>query len=164
MALLNFNTANEEEMDDFTAIPPADYNVQIVKSELKDTQSGDGKRLNFQFKVLDGKFKGRIIFTGLNLVNPNPTAVEISRKELTSICKACGKTEVEDSSELHNIPLTVSVKIKPAQGNYSEQNQITKYMPYSGVDGASASSSTKNDGKDAGAESGDDGKMPWESE
>ena len=158
MALLNFNTANQEEMDDFSVIPVGNYNVQIVKSELKPTKSGDGKRLNFQFKVLDGKFKGRIIFTGLNVVNPNPQAVEISMKELTSICKACGKAEIEDSAELHNVPLTVSVKIKPAEGNYSEQNQITKYMPYSGVDGAAQSSS--NNAESTDETSGD--AMPWE--
>lgn len=159
MALLNFNTANQEEMDDFTVIPVGDYNVQIIKSDLKDTKAGDGKRLNIQFKVLDGEFKGRIVFAGLNVVNPNPTAVEISMKELTSICKACGKDQIQDSGELHNIPLTVSVKIKAANGNFPEQNQISKYMPYSGIDGAvstKTATASETDGEPA-----TDAEMPW---
>jgi len=157
MAELNFNTANEEEMDDFSVVPIGDYNVQIVKSEMKDTKAGDGKRLNFQFKILDGEYKGRILFAGLNLVNSNPQAVEISRKELTSITKACDKTSIQDSGELHNIPLTVSVKIKPANGNYSEQNQITKYAPYAGIDGVAKTetSSTESNGES------DSNEMPW---
>ena len=156
MASLNFSTANQEEMDDFSVIPPNVYNAQIVKSEIKDTKAGDGKRLNIQFKIIDGDFKGRIIFAGLNVVNPNPTAVEISMKELTSICKACGKTDIEDSGELHGIPLTIHVKIKPAKGNFSEQNQITKYEPYGGGD-APVSNNTGGDSK-----GGDD--MPWQDE
>ena len=83
MAKLTFNTASKEEMDDFSVVPVGDYNVQIVKSDIKDTKAGDGKRLNFQFKILDGKFKGRILFVGLNIQNPNPQAVEISLKEFT---------------------------------------------------------------------------------
>ncbi len=155
MAQLNFNTANQEEMDDFSVVPVGEYNVQIVKSEIKDTKDKTGKRLNFQFKILDGDYKGRILFTGLNIVNPNPTAVEISKKELTSICKACGKPEIQDTAELHNIPLTVKVKIVPASGNYPEKNEITKYSPYAGVDGAVSSSTTTGE-----ATSGD--KEPWE--
>lgn len=157
MASLNFSTSGQEEMDDFTVIPLGVYNAQIVKSEIKDTKAGDGKRLNLQFKIIDGDFKGRIIFTGLNVANPNPTAVEISLKELTSICKACGKNEIEDSGELHGIPLTIHVKVKSAQGNYPEQNQISKYEPYSGGD-----SSPKEKTAVASAEVDDD--MPWDAE
>jgi len=154
MAQLSFSTNNQAEMDDFSVVPVGDYNAQIVKSELKDTKAGDGKRLNFQFKILDGEFAKRIIFVGLNVANPNPTAVEISMKELTSICKACKKVSVEDSSELHNIPLKISVKIKPASGNYAEQNQIVKYMPYDGVDATASSASTET-------ATADSDEMPW---
>lgn len=157
MAQLNFNASNHEEMDDFSIVPAGEYNVQIVKSELKDTKDKTGKRLIFQFKILNGDYKGRILFTGLNIVNQNKTAEEISKKELTSICKACGKLEIQDTAELHNIPLTVKVKIKPASGNYDEQNQITKYMPYSGVDGAVSGASEANN---TSSVSGDN--VPWE--
>lgn len=164
MALLNFSTAGKEEMDDFSVIPPNDYNVQIVKSEVTDTKAGDGKRLNLQFKILDGEFKSRILFTGLNIVNPSPKAVEISMKELTSICKACGKAEIEDSAELHKIPLTVSVKIKPASGNFDEQNQITKYKVYSGAESVSEGvQETATTGATESAQA-DDSEMPWGTE
>lgn len=161
MASLNFSTSGQAEMDDFSVVPVGDYNAQIVKSELKDTKAGDGKRLNFQFKILDGEFKGRILFVGLNVQNPNPTAVEISMKELTSICKACKKEAVEDSGELHNIPLKISVKIKPASGNYAEQNQIIKYMPYDGIDAAATTTTKASGDKAETAKAGSD-KMPWE--
>ena len=157
MASLSFSTANQDEMEDFTVIPVGQYNAQIVKSEIKDTKSGDGKRLNLQFKIIDGDCKGRIIFNGLNIANPNPVAVEISLKELTSICKACGKNEIEDSAELHGIPLTIHVKIKAAQGNYAEQNTISKYEPYGGGDSSTSETAVSGDGK------GND-DMPWQEE
>lgn len=138
MSDLEFDTAGEEEMDDFSVVPAATYNVQIVKSDLKDNKAKNGKRLTFQLKILDGKYKGRMLFEGLNYIHPDSQTQQISRKVLTSMVKACGLKKIQsNTAELHKIPLTVKVKIKPADGNYGEQNQITKYSVYEGVDGAS---------------------------
>jgi len=133
-----FRAQDHDSMDDFSPIPAGEYDVEIVKSEIKDTKAGDGKRLLLQFKVLNGEYKGRIVFNGLNIVNPNPTAVEISMKELRSICDAVGKAQVSDSAELHAIPLKIVVAIKPADANWPEQNVIKKYMTIDGADSAVA--------------------------
>ena len=62
MAKLNFNAANEEGMDDYSVVPADTYNAQVVKSEVADTKAKTGKLLKLQFKIIDGKFKGRIVF------------------------------------------------------------------------------------------------------
>lgn len=124
---------NNEQMDDFSAIPAGEYVGQIVKSEFKDTKAKTGKYLNLQIKILEGEYKGRIIFELLNLINPNPVAVEIANKALNSICVACGLVGVEDSDELHGIPMGLKVKINPANDNYPASNGIANYFPLEGT-------------------------------
>jgi len=133
MAEVNFNGAGQEAMDDFSVVPADTYNVQIVKSEVVKTKAGDGTLLKTQMKIIDGKFKGRIIFGQYNLTNPNPQAVEISKRQMKTLCDAVGKPDgVKDSNELHNIPFQFKLSIKPAQGVYAEQNEIKFYSKYVG--------------------------------
>jgi len=65
-------------------------------------------------------------------VNTNPTAVEIANKELATICDAVGKNHIEDTEELHGIPMTIRVKKTPATANYPEGNEINGYAPAEG--------------------------------
>jgi hypothetical protein len=81
--------------------------------------------------ILDGPYKGRKIFDQLNLVNPNPTTVEIAQRTLSAICHATGRMHVSDSEELHLIPMTIQVKIKPPKNGYGESNAIA-YLPPEG--------------------------------
>lgn len=134
MAELNFNGTNQEAMDDFSVIPADTYNVQIVKSEVVPTKAGTGSLLKTQMKVIDGKFKGRIVFGQYNLTNPNPQAVVISKKQMKTLCDSIGKPDgVKDSNELHNIPFQIKVSVKPAQGQYAEQNEVKFYSKYEGA-------------------------------
>lgn len=150
MALLNKKAnceGNNETQGDFSAVPAGDYVAQIVKSEFKDTKAKTGKFLQLQFKVISPEeFKGRVLFERLNLINPNPIAVEIATKALNSICVACGKAGVEDSDELHAIPMKVTLKVEPATPNFPESNSFTGFHPLDGEGGASTGSD----------------KLPWE--
>lgn len=128
-----FNTNDHDEMGEFTPIPAGIYEAEIVKSELKDTRDKTGKYLSLQFKVLDedtddAKVNGRLIFKNLNLVNKNQQAVEIAQRELKSICVACGvEGELEDSVDLHNIPMGIKVVVKEATADWPAGNDIKKY-------------------------------------
>jgi len=134
MAELIFNGTNQEAMDDFSVIPVGYYNAQVVKSDVVPTKAKTGTRMNLQFKIIDGDYKGRIIFAGYNITNPNEVAVEISRKEIKSLCDAIGKPDgIRDTTELHNIPLQIKLKIVPENGQYAAKNEISFYEPYEGV-------------------------------
>jgi hypothetical protein len=61
-------------------------------------------------------------------VNPNPTTVEIAQRTLSAICHATGKMHVSDSEELHLIPMTIQVKIRPPKNGYGESNAVA-YLP-----------------------------------
>jgi hypothetical protein len=126
-----FDSSKHEDMDSFEPLPKGTYPAQVVKSEIKPTKAGTGTRLVLHIQVINGEFKGKTIFSGLNLENPNQQAVEISQKELATLCRAVNVLNLQDSEQLHNIPFMVSVTVKPAKGDYPPSNQITGYAPYS---------------------------------
>ncbi len=122
-----FNAKEHEQLGDYSAIPAGVYIAQINQSELKNTKDGTGKRLVLSFVILEGEYAKRIVFQGLNLVNKSAQAVEIAQKELATLCKACGKVAIEDSDELHGIPIKIKVAVRPANANYAESNEIKMY-------------------------------------
>ena len=151
-----FRQQDHETMSDFSPLPvdpktgKADYIMQIVKSELKNTKNhtpeAPGQRLVLTFKVLEGEHAGKVVWNGLNIVNPNPTAVEIANKEFCSICEACGKRkeDVTDSEQLHMIPMKVTLGMKPADANWPEQNIFKKYEALEGTAAVSSAEAGKN--------------------
>ena len=127
MAVLNFNATEVEPMGDYTPVPAGDYLAVISASEEKPTKDFTGSYVQMTFEVIEGDFKGRKIFNRLNLQNKNPQAVDIARRELSSICHASGVLSPRDSSELHNRPMIIKVVVKPAEGQYSASNEIKGY-------------------------------------
>lgn len=140
MAMLNFDARTVNPDLSFDPIPAGWYNVQIVGSEMKPTNDGTGAYLNLEFVVLDGQYAGRKLFTRLNLQNANPTAVEIAYKTLSAIAHAVGVLQVQDSQQLHGIPLKGKVKIRPAKGEYEASNEFSGFKNINESTGAEAAS------------------------
>ena len=80
------------------------------------------------FTRAGGSIVGRKLFDRLNLVNGNPTTVEIAQRTLSAICRAIGRMQVQDSEELHLIPLIADVKVKPPKDGYDASNTM-RYLP-----------------------------------
>jgi len=108
----------EQTSEEF--LPAGDYIAEIFKTEMKTTNAGDGEYLSLTFKVLEGGFKDRLVYTNLNLINPNPVAVNIAVGSLDKICKALGKDrkKLDDSDELLHIPLIITVTRRPDDDAY----------------------------------------------
>lgn len=123
-----FDASSVDPTMPFEALPPGQYLVQIVASEMRPTRDGSGQYLWLELDVLDGDHKGRKLFDRLNLVNANPMAVEIAQRTLSAICHAAGKLQVQDSDELHLIPMMVDVKVRPPKNGYDASNKI-RYLP-----------------------------------
>jgi len=110
----------------FSALPEGQYVVIATASEMKPTKNGQGQFLQITFEVLDGPHKGRKLWARLNLVNQNQTAVDIAQRELGAICRAVGVIKPNDSAELHNKPLLVTVVVE-IDDRKREGNAIKKY-------------------------------------
>jgi hypothetical protein len=124
MDLTGFDANEVEPNTGFEHIPPGEYEACIVNSERKTTKSGTGEYLNLELTILNGPYQNRRLFEKLNLQNPNAKAVEIAKGTLSSICRAVGVLKPGNSSELHNLPLRISVGVEKREDTGELTNRI----------------------------------------
>lgn len=118
-----FDATTVDPLDSgFTPIPEGDYEVVIVKSTNKPTKTGNGSYLELQCQVVSGEHAKRVLWARLNLKNPSSAAVEMAKRELSSICHATGVLRPKCKEELHNIPMIVHVV--QVEGRNGMQNEI----------------------------------------
>ena len=125
--LRGFDANQVEPSTDFDPIPAGKYLAIVTESEMKPNKAGNGQYLQLTFQILDGPYKGRFLWARLNLDNPNATAVQIARAELSAICRAVGVPTPSDSCELHNLPLVIHVKCKKRADTGEVGNEIKGY-------------------------------------
>lgn len=114
----------------FDPLPPGWYGVTIVESEMRENSNRKGSHLWLAFELIESlhpDLKGRHVWARLNLYNQNQTAVEIAQRELSTICRSVGVPVVDDSEQLHNKPLALKVKLRPATRDYDANNEVTGY-------------------------------------
>jgi hypothetical protein len=129
----SFDATGIEPAAGYDVLPAGKYVAQIIESEMRVTSNGMGQFFWLMMDILEGPYKGRKVFDQLNLVNQNPTTVEIAQRALSAICHATGKLQVADSEELHLIPMTIQVTVKPPKNGYGERNAIRYLVPKDGV-------------------------------
>ncbi len=128
--MANLNGFNAQEVDPavgFDPIPAGNYLAVITETEMKPTKAGGGKYLQLTFQILEGEFKGRLVWARLNLENANATTVKIARAELSAICRAVGVMAPKDSVELQNLPLVIKVGCKKRQDTGELTNVLKGY-------------------------------------
>jgi hypothetical protein len=130
---LNFDANKVKPNSKPDPIPVGEYRLAITSSEVKPVSTGKGRCLNLELVVLDeGQYKGRKIFTNLNVQHENAQAQEIAQGELSAICHATGVLTLTNSSQLHNKPMLCKVAIKPGNNGYDPKNVIKSYKPADG--------------------------------
>ena len=126
-----FDATQVEPQGDFTPVPPGEYKVQITSSEMVETSAKTGHMLKLELEIVEGDQAGRKLYDRLNLDNPNSQAVEIAQRQLSAICHAVGKLSVQDSEELHMLPMIAVVKVEPPRSangkEYGPSNSIKTY-------------------------------------
>lgn len=128
MPTLNGFNANDVDPNfAFEPVPSGKYLAVITESEMKPTKSGVGQYLQLTFQIIEGEYKSRLVWTRLNLDNPNATTVKIARAELSAVCRAAGVPAPKDSVELHNIPLVITVGQKKRDDTGEMGNVIKGY-------------------------------------
>lgn len=124
-----FDATGIEPTTGYDVLPAGKYRAQIVESEMRVTRNGMGQFLWLMLDIIEGQYQGRKVFDQLNLVNSNPQTVEIAQRTLSAICHATGKLQVNDSVDLHLVPMTIQVGVKPPKDGYSEKNTIRYLVP-----------------------------------
>lgn len=132
-----FDASAVEPGSNYEVLPPGKYLGHIVASEMRPTKDGTGQYLYLELDILEGQYAGRRLFDRLNLVNANTDTVQIAQRTLSSICRAVNKMQVSNSEQLHLIPLTLDVRVRPPKGMYGESNSI-RYLPRANAAAATA--------------------------
>ena len=143
MNLSGFDASQVEPNAVYEPIPAGWYKAVITGSEEKPTKAQTGSYLQLSLEIIEGEYQGRKLTDRLNLNNPNQTAVYIAHRTLSAICRSIGVKSPRDSSDLHDKPLMVKVKVKPGEGQYGPSNEIDGYEAVQkGVGAAPAATST----------------------
>lgn len=125
MAQLNFDANQVDPHVGFDPIPAGKYLALVTTSEFKPNKAGNGRYLQLEYQIVDGPHKGRKLWSRHNLEHPNAQTVQIARGELSAICRAVGIMTPQDSAELHNLPLTITVKVKQREDTGEPSNEIS---------------------------------------
>lgn len=127
---MQFNGFDANQVDPNVAyepLPAGWYKAVITGSEEKPTKAQTGSYLQLALEVIEGPMQGRKLTDRLNLNNPNSTASEIAYRTLSAICHSIGVMTPRSSQDLHDKPLMVKVKVKPADAQYSASNEVSGY-------------------------------------
>ena len=127
MATLNFDATQVEPSAGRDPVPASKYIAAVVASEMKPTKNGAGQYLELEYQILDGEHKGRKLWSRHTLQHPSAQTVQIARGELSAVCRAVGIMTPKDSAELHNLPMTVTVKVKKREDNGELTNEISAW-------------------------------------
>ena len=115
----------------FDPLPEGWYIASIVSAEVKTTKAGTGKFIAVRMDVMGPTHQGRVLFTNLNINNPNPKAEEIGRQQLGSIMSAIGLAKLKNTDQLIGGKLQVKVAIKHEPPRDPE-NECKGYKAVSG--------------------------------
>jgi hypothetical protein len=159
-----FDSSTVEPRTPFEPLPALEHvTLQIIDSEIKDTNAGTGRYVNLTMELMDTEYEGRKIWERLNIWNPSEKAVEISKATLSAICRATGVGVVTDTEQLHWQPMAASITCsKNKDGKW--ENRIT-YHPREDAPAAAAKpAAVARPAPTAGAAAGPakGGAKPWE--
>ena len=129
MARIDFDSSQVPDRPSQSLLPAGDYQVILRNSELRDTRAMDGQYWEFTFQVIDGPRKGATVIDRLNWKNKNEVAVQIGHWKLGRICKSVGKEVIQDTRELENLPLLITVVQRKQRDGDRTNNEITDYQP-----------------------------------
>ena len=119
---------DSHDSGEYSLLEPGVYQLIVAESKLKETKKGDGTYFSFMLEVVSEKGKGRKVFHNFNWSNPSNKAVEIGRRDLANLHKACGILEYGDTEDLHNIPFSAELGVQAENGGYKASNKIVKFI------------------------------------
>jgi hypothetical protein len=130
MTQFAFSTHGIDTENRFEALPPGEYTVMVTDSAIKTTQAGTGRYISLEFDVqAPDAFRGRKLWDNMNIENPSAEAVEIAKRQLAQLVQSCGLQEIQDTTQLHHIPVVAIVKVDRKDAT---RNQIKGYKAAGG--------------------------------
>jgi hypothetical protein len=120
-------------------LPKGKYLAEVVESSWeeheragKQSNGRDGRRVNLTFKVLEGEFEGRLFWDRLDIdresvSNKTGETLKIDYIRFNALVGASEIGRLQDTTQLHGIPVLASLMLDPASGEYKAKNRVTAY-------------------------------------
>lgn len=113
------NTNDPALADSFAPIPEAVYPVAVESIEQGFDKSG-GVRFTAKVRIREGAFMGRVVNENYNLGHSNPQVVEIGRKQLAALARACGVNgQLTNPQQVVNVPTFAKIGPQKDDARYS---------------------------------------------
>ena len=133
MAALNFNANEVAAQPSRDPLPAGEYKVVAEASQEKPTKAGDGSYIEVTLVVVEGEHEGRKLWDRMNLNNKSVQAVEIAQGQMKQLCDAAGRPVIQDTAELHDIPVIAKVSLKPDKQSGEMRNEVKGYKSVGGA-------------------------------
>ena len=136
--MFNFNVDDAPVSENsYDLIPEGWYQVEITKSELKDTKDGTGKLISLGYKITGQSSAGRLVFGNINVSNKNTEAERIGREQLGALMRAVNVANINNGqvNVFIGTQLLIKVGIKAQQTDkntgkvYDAQNEPKGFKP-----------------------------------
>lgn len=140
-----FDATKVDPLAERKVLPEGKYQAVIVESAKERTKDGTSEYLRLRYQVIAGEHRGSTIEDRLMIWHPSEDAVRYARARLSAICRAVNVLQLRDSVQLHNIPLVLSVGVKPwtnGQGQSKLGNEVRGYEPRIAASAASTQSAS----------------------
>ncbi len=130
----SFDHTQVEPRDSLEPVPPGVYLAEVVESDVVATKNGAGQRITLTLRITEGPCEGRQIWDGINFQHASEVAQRIGQQQLAELCAAVGmRGPLEDTQDLHGIPIRIKVKMSKPQEGYDQKNEVSRYMPLDGA-------------------------------
>ena len=136
MAIHGVNTQGIGEKKTYEPIPNDSYTVKLDRFQEKETKAKNGIMIDVSFRVQDGEFKNRLVWTSFLISHPNAKAAGIGLQKLDSMLKSMGvyggfEALGNDSSQLEELKdkefiINTDIEI-PTDPRYKPRNVVKKY-------------------------------------
>lgn len=110
----------------FEPLPAGWYTAVINGAEIKNTKAGTGQYIAVRYDITGPYHQGRVIFSNLNIKNPNPKAEEIGRQQLGELMRAIGLATVQDTDQLIGGQLSIKLDVRESE-QYGASNDVKGY-------------------------------------
>lgn len=138
--MVNFNDLLKSADDaGFSAVPPDEYDVEVVKAEAKVSSTSQRNMIVVQLKILAGPHAGKSVFNNFVITTDNPNALGFFFRNMAAL--GLERTYFESNPPLAQVAAALvgrkaTVKVSVREWNGSERNQVDSIKKLAGVGGA----------------------------
>ena len=117
-----------DDKRDFGPVPAGFYRVICERAEETVTKSTQTEAVKFAWRIADGEFAGQWLWDQMNVDHPKSSYAGREQNRFREMCKATNTLNPKTMDDFPGSECSVEVRLRPAQGQYGESNEIKSYL------------------------------------